>query len=276
MRAMVAPGREMDPDRRRGVYDLTRTIRCVRLDDVCKKGSQIVRIGTVHTGQRSETIHRANLSAILRVLHEHGPRSRSELVAATGLTRSAIRDLVHELAAAGLVSEGDAVRLGTPGRPSPLVRPEPTGAVVLAFEVLVGSMAAAVVGLGGRTSTASASKDRSTTFRGRRRGPARPPGRGPAHSLDGLDRRCRGGGRRGRPTVRRPRVHGPEPRLGGRAVRRPTGSSARPRPSHHGPHRRRCRDACRASARRGHRRGRRALCLGRGGRRWRRIVAASR
>jgi predicted NBD/HSP70 family sugar kinase len=110
-----------------------------------------VRLGTVHTGQRSETIHRANLSAILRVLHEHGPRSRSELVAATGLTRSAIRDLVHELAAAGLVSEGDAVRLGTPGRPSPLVRPEPTGAVVLAFEVLVGSMAAAVVGLGGRT-----------------------------------------------------------------------------------------------------------------------------
>ena len=110
-----------------------------------------MRIRTVHTGQRSETIHRANLSAILRVLHEHGPRSRSELVAATGLTRSAIRDLVHELAAAGLVSEGDAVRLGTPGRPSPLVRPEPTGAVVLAFEVLVGSMAAAIVGLGGRT-----------------------------------------------------------------------------------------------------------------------------
>ena len=110
-----------------------------------------MRIRTVHTGQRSETIHRANLSAILRVLHEHGPRSRSELVAATGLTRSAIRDLVHELAAAGFVSEGDAVRLGTPGRPSPLVRPEPTGAVVLAFEVLVGSMAAAIVGLGGRT-----------------------------------------------------------------------------------------------------------------------------
>ena len=111
-----------------------------------------MRIGTVvDVGQRSETVHRANLSAIVRVLHEHGPRSRSELVAATGLTRSAIRTLVGELAAAGLVAEDDPVRLGTPGRPSPLVRPQPTGAVVLAFEVLVDSIAAAIVGLGGRT-----------------------------------------------------------------------------------------------------------------------------
>jgi len=110
-----------------------------------------VRFGTVPSGQRSETIHRANLSAILRALHEGGPRSRSELVAATGLTRSAIRALVRELAEAGLVSEDHAVRLGTPGRPSPLVRPEPAGAVVLAFEVLVDSIAAAIVGLGGKT-----------------------------------------------------------------------------------------------------------------------------
>jgi predicted NBD/HSP70 family sugar kinase len=110
-----------------------------------------VRIGPVPSGQRSETIHRANLSAILRALHEQGPRSRSELVAATGLTRSAIRALVRELTLAELVSEDHAVRLGTPGRPSPLVRPEPTGAVVLAFEVLVDSIAAAIVGLGGET-----------------------------------------------------------------------------------------------------------------------------
>ncbi len=110
-----------------------------------------MRIGTVVPGQRSETIHRANLSAILRVLHEHGPRTRSELVAATGLTRSAIRALVRELSTAGFVLEEDPVRLGTPGRPSPLVRPQPTGAIVLAFEVLVDSIAAAIIGLGGRT-----------------------------------------------------------------------------------------------------------------------------
>ena len=56
-------------------------------------------------GQRSETVRRANLSAIVRELHTSGPRSRSELVAATGLTRSAIRGLIGELAASDLVSE---------------------------------------------------------------------------------------------------------------------------------------------------------------------------
>ena len=35
-------------------------------------------------GQRSETVRRSNLSAIVRGLHEGGPASRSELVARTG------------------------------------------------------------------------------------------------------------------------------------------------------------------------------------------------
>ena len=47
-------------------------------------------------GQRSETVRRSNLSAIVRALHDDGPLSRSELVALTGLTRSAIRGLVGE------------------------------------------------------------------------------------------------------------------------------------------------------------------------------------
>lgn len=102
-------------------------------------------------GQRSETVRRANLSAIVRGLHERGPLSRSDLVAATGLTRSAIRSLVGELAAAGFVTEAPAVRLGTPGRPSPLVRLIPTSAAVLSLEILVDSIAAAIVGLGGET-----------------------------------------------------------------------------------------------------------------------------
>jgi len=110
-----------------------------------------LRVGRVEVGQRSETVHRANLSAIVRRLHERGPQSRSNLVAATGLTRSAIRGLVGELAAEGLVSEAEAVRLGTPGRPSPLVRLNATGAVVLTLEILVDSIAAAIVGLGGET-----------------------------------------------------------------------------------------------------------------------------
>jgi predicted NBD/HSP70 family sugar kinase len=67
----------------------------------------------------------------------------------TGLTRSAIRGLIGELASADLVSEERAEPQGTPGRPSPVVSINPGGAVVLALEIAVDSLAAALVGLGG-------------------------------------------------------------------------------------------------------------------------------
>jgi predicted NBD/HSP70 family sugar kinase len=100
-------------------------------------------------GQRSETVRRANLSAIVRELHANGPLSRSQLVAKTGLTRSAIRGLIGEFVAADLVSEERAAPLGAPGRPSPVVRLSPGGAVVLALDIAVDSLAVALVGLGG-------------------------------------------------------------------------------------------------------------------------------
>jgi predicted NBD/HSP70 family sugar kinase len=100
-------------------------------------------------GQRSETVRRANLSAIVRELHVRGPLSRSDLVARTGLTRSAIRVLIGQLAAAGLVFERRAAPLGTPGRPSVLVELNPESATVLALEIAVDSLAVALVGLGG-------------------------------------------------------------------------------------------------------------------------------
>jgi predicted NBD/HSP70 family sugar kinase len=100
-------------------------------------------------GQRSETVRRANLSAILRELHVHGPLSRSDLVARTGLTRSGIRALIAELVSAGLVDEQPSLPAGTPGRPSPMVRPRGERTVVLALEVNVDSLAMAVVGYGG-------------------------------------------------------------------------------------------------------------------------------
>jgi predicted NBD/HSP70 family sugar kinase len=106
-------------------------------------------MGRDEIGQRSETVRRANLSAIVRELHVNGPLSRSDLVARTGLTRSAIRGLIGELAAADLVSEERAIPLGTPGRPSPLVRLNPDAAVVLALEIAVDSLAVALGGLGG-------------------------------------------------------------------------------------------------------------------------------
>lgn len=110
-----------------------------------------MRQGRVDIGQRSETVHRANLSAIVRGLHERGPLSRSDLVSLTGLTRSAIRALVCELVDAGMVIEEPALRLGTPGRPSPIARANPRRVIVLGIEIMVDSIAAVVVGLGGIT-----------------------------------------------------------------------------------------------------------------------------
>jgi predicted ArsR family transcriptional regulator len=119
-------------------------------------------------GQRSETVRRANLSAIVRELHANGPLSRSQLVAKTGLTRSAIRGLIGEFVAADLVSEERAAPLGAPGRPSPVVRLSPGGAVVLALDIAVDSLAVALVGLGVRSSISSASSDRAGTRRSTR------------------------------------------------------------------------------------------------------------
>lgn len=100
-------------------------------------------------GQRSETVRHANLSAIVRELHLHGPLSRSELGTRTGLTRSAVRGLIGELVIGHLVTEERSTPLGHPGRPSPLVRPKADAAVALAFEIAVDSLSMALVGFGG-------------------------------------------------------------------------------------------------------------------------------
>jgi predicted NBD/HSP70 family sugar kinase len=68
----------------------------------------------------------------------------------TGLSRSAIRGLVGQLVAGGLVSEVPSRSAGHPGRPSPLVQPDARAAVALAVEINVDSIAVAHVGYGGR------------------------------------------------------------------------------------------------------------------------------
>lgn len=100
-------------------------------------------------GQRSETVRRANLAAIATQLHLDGPLSRSELVARTGLTRSAIRGLIGEFVASGLVTEERSESLGLPGRPSPIVTPNAMRAVALGLEISVDSLAAGLIGFGG-------------------------------------------------------------------------------------------------------------------------------
>jgi predicted NBD/HSP70 family sugar kinase len=102
------------------------------------------------SAQRSETVRRANLSTIVRALHERGPMSRSELVARTGLTRSAIRSHVGELHAAGLVCEERPAPVGLPGRPSTVVSLDADRVSVLALEIAVDSLAVAHVGAAGQ------------------------------------------------------------------------------------------------------------------------------
>ncbi len=100
-------------------------------------------------GAAPDHLRRHNLTTILSHLHNAGPLSRSELTAVTGLNRSTIADLIRELCALGLVAEGPGLTTSGPGRPSPVVRPRPEGAVVLAVELAVDSIAVATFGLGG-------------------------------------------------------------------------------------------------------------------------------
>jgi predicted NBD/HSP70 family sugar kinase len=95
-------------------------------------------------------LRRHNLAAVLDRLHFSGPLSRSELTERTGLNRSTIRDLIGELIGLELVEEGPGVANSGPGRPSPVARTRPEGAVVLALELTVDSLAARTVGLGGK------------------------------------------------------------------------------------------------------------------------------
>jgi predicted NBD/HSP70 family sugar kinase len=108
-----------------------------------------VRIAAL-SGSSSETIHRDNLSAVLREVHISGPRSRSEIVALTGLNRSTVAGLVAELSELGLVHEEPGDPQGLPGRPSPRIHATPDGAVVLAIGIAVHTLVVAVVGLGGQ------------------------------------------------------------------------------------------------------------------------------
>lgn len=97
-----------------------------------------------------ESLRGRNLACLLAHVHRAGQISRSALTAATGLNRSTVGALVADLAARGLLEEGDPIGRGTPGRPSPQVRPRADGPVVLGVEVEVSTISLAVAGLGGQ------------------------------------------------------------------------------------------------------------------------------
>ncbi|BDI21485.1 ROK family transcriptional regulator [Herbiconiux sp. L3-i23] len=101
------------------------------------------------SGRNVDTLRRANLSTVLELVHRSGGISRSQLTAATGLTRSTVAVLVGELVDLELVVETDPETTNRVGRPSPLVVPAP-GPVVIAVNPELDAVTIAVVGLSAR------------------------------------------------------------------------------------------------------------------------------
>lgn len=95
-----------------------------------------------------DEVRRTNLSTLLRLLHEGGPTTRSDLGAATGLNRSTVGALTTELASLGLVQERPGTRSGK-GRPSLVVEPAHAQVYAIAFDVTSTGVVGAAVGLGG-------------------------------------------------------------------------------------------------------------------------------
>jgi predicted NBD/HSP70 family sugar kinase len=118
---------------------------------------------TRSVGLGPDALRRTNLSTVLRLLHTQGTATRAELTARTGLNRSTVAALVRELTERGLVSEGEAVANGTPGRPSPTVTVRTDRVAVLAVDVKVDSVAVAAIALGGtRLAQQRVQRDRFT------------------------------------------------------------------------------------------------------------------
>lgn len=78
----------------------------------------------------------ANMGLILRHLRTQGGRSRARLAQETGLSKATTSSLVADLAARGLVREGDPVRGGAVGRPGTTVSLD--GALVTGIGVELG------------------------------------------------------------------------------------------------------------------------------------------
>jgi len=101
------------------------------------------------SGATQDEIRRRNVSTLLRRLHVHGAQSRAQLTESMGLNRSTIKALVGELTDAGLVTETIPETGLRAGRPSHVVVPRSDTAYVLAANIGVDAVSAAVVGLGG-------------------------------------------------------------------------------------------------------------------------------
>ncbi|MFC7534051.1 ROK family protein [Actinoplanes sp. GCM10030250] len=100
---------------------------------------------------RQDSLRAHNLVLTFRQIAGAGraPISRSELAAATGLTRPTISRIVDELLAAGLIEEAGPARSGSSGRPRVGLQPARTGPAGLGLDIRADVLSACVVDLTG-------------------------------------------------------------------------------------------------------------------------------
>jgi predicted NBD/HSP70 family sugar kinase len=84
---------------------------------------------------RVASVRRTNLGLILRLLRDHGARSRSQIAVETGLPKATISTLIAELVERGLVREGEIARGRGIGRPGQTVELDGRGLAGLGVEI---------------------------------------------------------------------------------------------------------------------------------------------
>ncbi|WP_026556541.1 ROK family transcriptional regulator [Arthrobacter sp. 35W] len=105
-------------------------------------------------GSANDRIRRQNLSAVLGHVHSHGPATRFELAAATGLSRATVGMLAAELDKLGLIRESAGHKAVGPGRPvSHITASDDVAAMAVSIEA--NRIEACLLGLGQRTGPAA-------------------------------------------------------------------------------------------------------------------------
>ncbi|MFG2824495.1 ROK family protein [Kitasatospora sp. NPDC048365] len=104
---------------------------------------------------RVASVRRSNLGVILKLLRDHGPRSRSRLAAETALPKATVSTLIAELIERGLLREGDLTRGQGLGRPGQTLELDGRGVCGLGLEISATALRALAVDADGRTVSAA-------------------------------------------------------------------------------------------------------------------------
>ncbi|MFF3641408.1 ROK family protein [Streptomyces sp. NPDC002564] len=110
------------------------------------------RAGPPRAGDRA-SLRRSNLSLVLRLLRDAGPRPRTQIAAETGLPKATITNLVAELMESGLVREGETERHGSVGRPGRTVEIDGRSVCGIGVEINVAYLSLVALDLRGEVVT---------------------------------------------------------------------------------------------------------------------------